>query len=364
MATTITSVTLALQPEAGPMDVTFDDGWIVGLEPTGLAHHSDAVDGSGRFLLPGLIDTHLHLTGPHNLADLARAGVTTGIDLGTHPDSLVATLRDQRGLAAIVSAGSAASAPGSTQTTRMGFPQESVVRGPQDAERFVAWRADNGADLVKIIIEDPHNPTVGALSPQTLEAVVEAAHARGLQTVAHAVTAYSFQLGLDAGVDVLTHAPADRPLPDELVQRMVDAGTVASPTLVMMKAVIAGRAGQPGPALDYQACVDTVRALHAAGVPVIAGTDANETPIAPIPHGSSLHDELGLLVEAGLSIREALEAATGEAALRMRLADRGRIESGMRADLVLLDADPLLDLSAARTPSAVWVAGVPVDLGR
>jgi imidazolonepropionase-like amidohydrolase len=105
-----------------------------------------------------------------------------------------------------------------------------------------------------------------------------------------------------------------------------------------------------------------VRALHDAGVPILAGTDANATPAAPASpaFGESLHDELGLLVDAGLTPGEALAAATSVPADRFGLGDRGRIAEGLRADLVLLDADPLEDVSATRRIQGVWCAGVRV----
>ncbi|MDO4916010.1 MAG: amidohydrolase family protein [Rothia sp. (in: high G+C Gram-positive bacteria)] len=362
MATTLKSVTLALEPERGPVDITWDGQQIISVQPANEDAIEQGIDGRGKYLLPGLIDTHLHLTGTKNLEDLIRAGVTTGVDLGTHPDSLVQELRDVPGVASIISAGSAASAPGGTQTEVMGFPAESIVHGPEDAERFIQWRIDNNSDLIKIIIEDPHNPTVSALSLDTLRALVTSAHDHGLLTVAHAVTDYSFTLGIEAGVDILTHSPADKPLSTENVQKIAERGIIVSPTLIMMKTVIASREGQPGPVLDYQACQESVRALHHGGAVLLAGTDANETPMAPVPHGTSLHDELDLLIEAGLNNREAIISATTDAARYLRLSDRGLIEEGLRADLLLVDANPLEDISTLRRPFAVWAAGQQANL--
>ncbi|HEY0935255.1 MAG TPA: amidohydrolase family protein, partial [Trebonia sp.] len=232
---TITGVRLFGHADPRPHDVVVRDGLIERVGPTGVAGEGDVVDGKGHTLVAGLIDTHVHLTGRDELEAAARAGVTTVVDLGTHPDSLVDSLRQEGrrdAVSAVVSAGSAASAPGSNQISRMGFPNESGVTGPEDAERYLTWRSDNGVDLIKIIIEDPAATDVPALSPETLAALVAAAHRRGLLTVAHVVTAQAFTRGLDAGVDILTHAPLDRPLSEEALERMVESGVVASPTLV------------------------------------------------------------------------------------------------------------------------------------
>src|SRR5699024_6511283 len=96
--------------------------------------------------------------------------------------------------------------------------------------------------------------------------------------------------------------------------------------------------------------LDNVRAMDEAGIAVIAGTDANETAFAPVPHGPSLHTELDWLVQAGMSRAEALRAATSAAADALGLRDRGRVGEGARADL-------LTDLDALRSPAEVWVAG-------
>jgi hypothetical protein len=102
----------------------------------------------------------------------------------------------------------------------------------------------------------------------------------------------------------------------------------------------------------------TVTQLHAAGVPLLAGTDA---PNPGTAHGVSLHRELELLVAAGLSPVEALAAATSVPARTFRLRDRGRIAQGLRADLVLVDGDPTSEIKRTRAIAGVWKAGVRVD---
>ena len=95
-------------------------------------------------------------------------------------------------------------------------------------------------------------------------------------------------------------------------------------------------------------------------MPILAGTDANAGPGIPFSprHGESLHEELELLIEAGLSAVEALRAATVLPAHYFGLHDRGVIEPGRRADLVLIDGDPTADIRATRQIRRVWCAGV------
>lgn len=146
----------------------------------------------------------------------------------------------------------------------------------------------------------------------------------------------------------------DGPLGDGEIARM--AGRVSVPTLTMERALGTMR-GLPG-ALDV--ALRNVTALHQAGVPVLAGTDAAVVRGLPplVAHGESLHDELELLVRAGLSPAEALRAATSEPARHFELADRGAIAPGLRADAVLIDGDPLEDISATRRIQRVWCAGI------
>ncbi|MEG8034426.1 amidohydrolase family protein [Sphingomonas sp. LR61] len=343
------------------VDVEFDEH-ITTVRPAGTVAPAGGpvVDGTGQFLVPGLIDTHVHLGSPAALSSAVRAGVTTMVDLGTHPDSLVDEQRGAPGAPGLLSAGSAASAPGSAQIARMGFPDASGVSSAADAERYLDWRAANGSDLVKIIIEDPDATDVPALDVATITALVDGARRRGLRTVAHVVTAASFVRGLDTGVDILTHAPLDRPLPGETVRRMVDQGTIASPTLVMMRAMARARLGDRADAA-FENAVESVRRMHTAGVPVVAGTDANETPFAPVRHGEALHEEMLLLRDTGMTNGAVLTAATDGAAAAFGLHDRGRVEVGLRADLLLTTGDPLVDPAVLAQPGAVWVGGTLIS---
>jgi hypothetical protein len=104
--------------------------------------------------------------------------------------------------------------------------------------------------------------------------------------------------------------------------------------------------------------IESVRRLHAAGVDILAGSDA---PNPGTAHGASLHHELELLVRAGLSPTEALAAATSLPARRFALPERGRIAAGMRADLVLVEGNPLDDITATRAIDTVWKNGHAVE---
>jgi imidazolonepropionase-like amidohydrolase len=329
-----------------PEDV-FIDGSAVGV---------DAVDArdveTGGYLIPGLIDCHVHIEGLDTLETLARSGVTTALDMG-NPMALLAPLRGQPNVADLRAAGIVSTSPASAHAQRMHGEPEVLVSSPDAAEAWVAARVDEGADYIKVVIDLP------GFDQETVDALVAAAHARSRKVVAHAARADAVAMAQAAGVDILTHAPLDRPIDVAQAAALVAAGAIIVPTLVMMEGMVVGltRAGVPG--LTYDPARTSVAALHAAGMPILAGTDANAAPFAPTkpPFGESLHHELELLVNAGLTPAEALDAATALPAEHFGLFDRGRILPGLRADLVLLEADPLADISATRRIRGVWVAG-------
>jgi imidazolonepropionase-like amidohydrolase len=346
----------------GPSTVVIEGG-IVGDNSAG----ARIIDAGGATLLPGLIDAHVHLLEVGHLQLLADFGVTTTLDMGAWPPAMIDSLRNRTGMADIRSAGIPATAAGSRHSHLPGWPAEEVVDGPTGAARFVTDRIAEGADYIKLIVDTP------GPDQEILDALVAASHRHGKLTVAHAVSTAALDMALRAGVDMITHVPLDRALTASTAARIFAQKCVMIPTLTMMKGIVdrvaAAAASQPegvpaaGP--SYESARDSVAELHRAGVPILAGTDANAGPGIPFSprHGESLHDELELLIEAGLSTVEALRAATVLPAQHFGLHDRGVIEPGRRADLVLIDGDPIADIRATRQIRRVWCAGVEHVVG-
>ncbi len=346
---------------AEPSTVVIDGG-VIGTDSTG----ARVIDAGGAVLLPGFIDAHVHLLDEQELQQLAQFGVTTALDMAAWPPALVDSLRNKPGVADIRSAGIPASATGSVHSHIPDFPKEGLVDSAAAAAKFVADRVNEGADYIKLVADIP------GPDQDTLNALVLAARDHEMLTVVHASNVAAVEMGLEAGADIITHAPLDTVLREATVARFIDQGCVSVPTLTMMQGIVERinamlglTPGSPG-GLSYQAARDSVTELHRAGVPILAGTDANAqegVPFSP-PHGSSFHDELVLLVEAGLSTVDALRAATVLPARYFRLSDRGVIEPGRRADLVLVDGDPTVDIAATRRIQRVWCAGVELPSAR
>jgi imidazolonepropionase-like amidohydrolase len=123
-------------------------------------------------------------------------------------------------------------------------------------------------------------------------------------------------------------------------------------------------AGKASSHFKFSAPLQSVEAMYRAGVTILAGTDANNAEHSPVSvvHGESIHQEMELLVQAGLSTVDALRAATFLPAEVFGLRDRGMIEQGRRADLILIDEDPTEDIRRTRGIRRVWCNGIEVAL--
>ncbi|MFI8528591.1 amidohydrolase family protein, partial [Promicromonospora sukumoe] len=214
----------------------------------------------------------------------------------------------------------------------------------------VRRRLIDGSDFIKIVTEPRGH---GGPAPDVVGSIVTAAHEARRVVVAHASHIESFKMSVAAGADIITHVPTRSPVAHGLARRT----PAAIPTLTVSEA-LTGTMALPGS--SYEVARDSVAALHRAGTPIAAGTDAVDAPNVPlsIPLGTSLHHELELLVEAGLTPVEALNAATSVPADLFGLDDRGSVAPGLRADLLLVDGDPTTDITSTRRIAGVWIDGV------
>jgi imidazolonepropionase-like amidohydrolase len=353
---------------------------------------AEVVDGGGRAtLLPGLIDAHIHLMTPDPLGQSLRFGVTTALSMGDDEDlvrRLKAAQETDAGarLADLRSAGASAKAPGghAAYGPLAGVP---TVARAEDAEAFVAARVAAGADYIKIRYEDGQllgrvaGRSLPTIDRETLVALVGAAHRHGKQVLVHIGTRQAALDALAAGADGLAHAFVDVPPDDEVVAAA--AGRFLVPTLAVFRTLAGhfaewrdlvtdprvhdlatdadralGQEADAGLPIDYAAAARTAGRFHRAGIPVLAGTDATG-----FLHGVGLWLELELLVAAGLRPIDALASATAVPAEIFGLADRGRIAPGQRADVLLVEGDPVTDVRALRALAGVWKQGRRTDRG-
>jgi len=192
--------------------------------------------------------------------------------------------------------------------------------------------------------------------------LVEAAREAGMRVISHATTFADYSVAEGAGVDIPCHVPLDAPINISSIASLISNKSTVVPTLIMMQS-IANNTDAP-PIVYTSAAEASVSNMHNGGVPILVGTDANTSPFLPAnpPFGSSIHDELELLVAAGLSPAQAIQGATSLAATKFGLYDRGALKAGFRADLALLSADPTTNIKNSRSIQKVWVDGVEADI--
>ena len=371
--------------------VLIEDGMIRSVA-AGIPRPADAtvVDGTGKTLLPGLIDAHTHTIVETLLQQAPVFGVTTDLDMFTDPATAARIKKEQRqekllDYADLRSAGYLATVPGG-HGTEYGLPVPTLTR-PEEAQAWVDARIAEGSDYIKVVYDDSVEYGVEkpkpTLTKDVLKALADAAHKRGKLMVTHIGSLQQALDAIDAGTDGLAHLFVG-------ASSSPDFGGIAAahhifvvPTLTVLNTICAtsfdaelaedprlkpyllpsesaamkARFSLPSkPSCD--GANEAVRQLKAANVPILAGTDAGNPGTT---QGASIHGELELLVRAGLTPVEALHAATSAPAAAFHLDDRGQIVAGKRADLVLVDGDPTSDIQRTRNIVAVWKAGHPID---
>lgn len=397
--------------------VIIEDGVVAAIEPAAAsADGSSVVPGCGRWLLPGLWDTHMHhgfsAGGMTSAAEVSRdqgllnwraylrSGVTSVVSTGDDPRRIIAARAAERAGELIgpriFAAGSVVTAPG-------GHPINTLMHGSTQNIGELAVGFDDPAaavqhvrsallehdlDLVKVVVSSI--PGDGPrLRPEVLDAIVTETHRLDRLVVAHVSTEQEAAEAVAAGVDGLEHmVPEGGGLFDATLAKMAERRVLWTPTLSLFDRMAHDRDlayvqaqrpdGYVSPTVlqsvaqwaasltphssdgtRWERTVDNAGRAHAAGVRLALGTDAGMTAVF---HGLAVHHELELLVRAGLTPHEALTAATAVAAEKVGASARlGTIEVGKEADLILLRADPLADIRNTRAIDLVVKRGVRYD---
>lgn len=398
--------------------VVVQDGRIARVAPAtqvDVPEKIEVLPGEGRFLIPGLIDAHVHLFQSGGL--FTRPDVIDLTDVRPYPEEINRIRRSlEESFARYI-------ASGVTGIIDMGGPMwtfdaretaEDMARAPRVAVAgpLLGTMAPREFDVVEdrpilhietpeearrtvadILTRDPDLLKVWMVSAGRLEAdmawvaaVVEQGEAAGVPVVAHATRREIADAVVEAGVDLLAHSVEDQPMGEDLLSAMAERDVVYITTLVVdegYREVLGGRVelspieqrlgdpeviaswrrlptprALPGPAVS-EAEAENLRQVAARGVTVAAGSDAGNIGTL---HGPALHRELELMVEAGLTPHQVLAAATlGGAKAMGRADDLGSVEEGKLADLVLLDANPLEDIRNTRAIHRVLKGGHVFD---
>lgn len=373
------------------------DGFV---DPAGIAADARLVDWSDAFVLPGLMDMHVHLLaelGPNSRSDpltvttsmqalrgaqharkTLLAGFTTVRDLGGEPEAIYA-LRDAvaAGLVPgprIVAAGSPLSATGGhgdvdgvkAELLTLWTP-DTICDGPYECRRAVRHAVKYGADWIKVtatggVLSDTRTGTDQQMTGDELTEIMTTAHALGVRVAAHAHGADGIRAALAAGVDSIDHGTF---LDDEALRLFRQTGAYLVPTLSPGAKVPAMMAGNPffTAAIRQKALAASAASksgfakAYKAGVKIAFGTDTGVTP-----HGDNA-DEFAMMVAAGMPAMEAIRSATVVAAGLLGMSDDlGTLEAGKFADLVAVNGNPIDDITVLEDVRAVMKGGVLFSL--
>ena len=381
-----------------------------------MAQAGDAriIDLAGKTVMPTLISTHVHpgfqkgvtyvaenFTRDSVMNDLNRAlyfGISVvqsqGIERG---DVLYRIRADQEagvlGGAKLLVAGRGIGAPnaGPGAAAYAGIAYE--ITTPAEARRAVDELAANQVNIVKIWVDD-RNGRAPRLSPELYRAVIDEAHSRDLRVNAHVFYHTDAEGLVAAGIDGLVHMVRDVEMSDALIAEIVRRRVYVNPNMsnprrpaqvgipswlatgdpmvqLLRETVAADEVAKIEAAFrqrDRQTAADareryailerSLVKLNAAGANIVLGAD---TGIEDHLFGMAEHLELQAMVDAGMSPAQVLVAATSRAAEYLHLADRGSLVAGKRADLLVLEANPLDDIVNARRISRMFINGVEID---
>ena len=326
-------------------------------EPDAVPPNAVIIDGTGQFLIPGLWDTHAHLSywGADALEMLVEAGVTSIRELGGDPEEIGAWKSE-------IEAGDRLG----PSMIWCGPFLEGIDGG--DEYRFKIATADEARYAARALqaLDVDFLKIQPVIDRELVAALVDEANDLGLSVVGHLPRGLSATDGAALGLRSIEHMGPYLGLDDTQIEETIGAylenGTWMSPALYSLVAPIAARGDEPTADERVRRSYAIVRRFHEAGVPILVGSNFayRDWPQTP---GAGLHGEMRVLVEAGLDPMDVIRLSTSRAAEFAGVADEtGAIRAGMRADLVLLDGDPLADIRNTERVVAVVLRGRLLEL--
>jgi len=390
-----------------------DDGRVVWAGPESELKAPDGAevtDLNGAYVIPGLINVHAHLGNTVDLVQdkkfhtresvekdlktFASYGVTTVVSMGTDQDTIFPVRKEIRdsgtpSMARVYTAGQGLMFDGGYGGLA---GVNDAVASPEEAAAYVNAQLDKGADFIKLWL-DSELGTMPKMPPAITQAIIDTAHKRNARVLAHIFYLEDAKRLVDQGIDGFVHSVRDQPIDQALIDAMEKHGTWQVASTLSREAAMFAYGSTPPFATDpfftrgvsaktveliksperqktqasnpnfkkFPAFLENAKAnlkrLVDAGIPFAAGTDSG--PPGRFP-GYFDHWELELMVDAGLTPAQAIDAATRRAAMFLGAEDLGTLEPSKWADFVVLDANPLTDIKNSRKIRAVYIGGKEV----
>jgi imidazolonepropionase-like amidohydrolase len=402
------------RPAQKSMNVLLKEGKIVSISKSSESN-ARVVDMSGKTIMPLLTNVHGHLgmskgttTGPENftreqiIKELERYqsyGVGTVVSMGMDKELIFSIRDDSRSGklpgALVYTAGYGFRSPLGSRSQETGMEKIYRPTTPDEAISNVKELSALKPDMIKIWVDD-QGGTVEKIKPEVYQAIISEAHKYGIRVSAHLYYLEDAHRLLDAGVDIFAHSIRDKEVDDALIAKMKSKGIVYIPTLTRDGYEFFYGTTQPwiddsffraslepgvyemitsqeyknrivsNPRYQknkeaYNMALKNLKKVHDADVLVVMGTDSGAQPVRA--QGFSEHLELQLMVEAGLTPFQVITVATRNSSNALRLKEQGVLSPGMRADFIVLNANPENDIKATQSIHAVWKNGVEVNRG-
>jgi imidazolonepropionase-like amidohydrolase len=327
------------------------------------------VDLAGKTVMPMMLDTHVHLSPTRDgvvrdLKQRAYFGVGAAMSMGTDSyDVLDLRNKDTPGMARFLSAGKGISRTEGRPTLE--------INSVEEARKAVQTNAAHKVDIIKVWVDDRDGKVDKVLVPQ-YEAAIDEAHKNGLRVTAHIFNEEDGKRLIRAGVDAFAHSVRDKDIDDEMLAlykskpnlvvnpNLPDRGVKQDLSWLKSSLPAAeyakleeGNTDRPKQQAAYGIQARNLAKISAAGVKIVLGTDGNR-PWGP-------HEEAADMVTAGMTPAQVIQAATKNAAEFLKMSDTGTLEVGKNADFIVLDANPLDNITNTRKINQVILRGAAVD---
>lgn len=280
------------------------------------------------FLMPGLIDAHTHIVTNEQINQMIKNGIVASCDVAASH-----SLIDNSKQFTIIS------------SSGIGM---NVLNG----KSFVKKAIKDGAKYIKVLLFEPF-----LMQKNILQDICNTAHKNNIKVAIHATSVKAVKLSIECGVDILIHIPIKEELSIELINLIVQKNISVAPTLVMMKTfAYSNRNGYKKE--HFQNAIKNVSLLHEYGVKILAATDANDGSFAPpVSYGSSLHYEMKLLKQCGLSNIEILSSATSNIVEAFNIPNFSTIDIDKKATFLLIEGRPDKKITDINNIKQIWING-------